>query len=167
MIKTVFHGKKKASLTSILNDWSENLKPETLQKQYAGNENSVIELIKNVTNDERTFSERIGKALVGLRIDDWNADSIAIFENSLTSFKSTVDEYNLSDHSKISTENSTKLVFTDSEGNEVTRIIENTEYSNRAKLLYNDISAAVAEMGESISEQEKRQVLMDILKKLC
>ena len=73
----------------------------------------------------------------------------------------------MSDHSKISTENSTKLVFTDSEGNEVTRIIENTEYSNRAKLLYNDISAAVAEMGESISEQEKRQVLMDILKKLC
>lgn len=166
-IKSVFHGKKKASLNSILGDWSENLKPETVQKQYAGNENAVIELIKTVTNDEKTFAERIGKALVGLRIDDWNADSVKIFENSLKAFKSTVDEYNLSEHTKISTENSTKLVYTDSSGNEVTRIIENTEYSSRAKLLYNDISAAVAEMGEAISEQEKRQVLMDILKKLC
>lgn len=167
IIKSVFHGKKKASLNSILGDWSENLKPETIQKQYAGNENTVIELIKTVTNDEKTFAERIGKALVGLRIDDWNADSVKIFENSLKDFKSTVDEYNLSDHSKNITENSTKLVYTDSSGNEVTRIIENIEYSSRAKLLYNDISAAVAEMGEAISEQEKRQVLMDILKKLC
>lgn len=167
IIKSFFFGKKKASLNSILGDWSENLKPETVQKQYAGNENAVIELIKTVTNDEKTFAERIGKALVGLRIDDWNTDSVRIFENSLKAFKATVDEYNLSDHSKINTKNSTTLVYTDSAGNEVTRIIENIEYSSRAKLLYNDISAAVAEMGEAISKQEKRQVLMDILKKLC
>lgn len=165
--KDVFHGKKKASLASVLRDWYDGLKPETLQKQFPGNENTVIELIKSITNDDKTFILRLAKALVGLRIDDWITDSIKIFDSGLRKFKATVDDYNLSDHSHENSANSTKLVFVDESGNEVTRIIENVEYSGRAKLLYNDISAAVSEMGESISEQEKRQVLMDILKKLC
>ena len=38
---------------------------------------------------------------------------------------------------------------------------------NRAKLLYNEITEAVDSMGQSISENEKRQVLMDILESLC
>lgn len=165
--KDVFQGKKKASLGSVLRDWYDGLKTETLQKQFPGNENTVIELIRSITNDDKTFISRLAKALVGLRIDDWNADSIKIFDSELRKFKATVDDYNLSDHSHDNSANSTKLVFVDESGNEVTRIIENVEYSGRARLLYNDISAAVSEMGESISEQEKRQVLMDILKKLC
>ena len=165
--KDVFQGKKKASLGSVLRDWFDSLKIETLQKQFSGNENAVIELIKSITNDDQTFVARLAKALVGLRIEDWNSDSVKMFESELRKFKTTIDDYNLSDHSRENPANSTKLVFVDEIGNEVIRIIENVEYSGRAKLLYNDISAAVSEMGEAISEQEKRQVLMDILKKLC
>ena len=36
-----------------------------------------------------------------------------------------------------------------------------------SKLLYNQIMAALDAMGHSISEQEKRQILMEVLKKLC
>lgn len=165
--KDVFKGKKKASLSSVLRDWYDGLKSETLQKQFSGNENTVIELIKSITNDDKTFIARLAKALVSLRVEDWNSESVKIFESELCKFRATVDNYNLSVHSHENSVNSTKLVFVDESGNEVTRIIENIEYSGRAKLLYNDISAAVSEMGESISEQEKRQVLMDILKKLC
>ncbi|MCM1164789.1 MAG: hypothetical protein NC299_00295 [Lachnospiraceae bacterium] len=165
--KNVFQGKKKVSLNSVLSDWYDGLKPETLQKQFSGNENAVIELIRSVTNDDKTFTERLAKLLVGLRIDDWNADSVEIFEKALRDFKSVVDEYNVADHSLDSPENTPKLIFSDSSGNEVVRVIENVEYSGRAKLLYNDISAAVEEMGEAVSVQEKRQVLLDILKKLC
>ena len=44
---------------------------------------------------------------------------------------------------------------------------EKKEYSGRAKLLYNDITAAIEEMGQSISENEKRQILIEILERLC
>lgn len=165
--KEVFRGKKRASLSSALNDWTDDLKDETIQKQFPGNENAVIELIRSVTNDDKTFIERLAKAMVGLRVEDWNSDSVKIFENNLRKFKETVDEYNSVEHLRDNFGNTTKLVYVDDTGNEITRIIENIEYSGRARLLYNDISAAVDEMGESISEQEKRQVLMDILKKLC
>jgi hypothetical protein len=38
--------------------------------------------------------------------------------------------------------------------------------SNRAKLLLNTIVDEIESMGRSISEQEKRQVLMEVLKNM-
>lgn len=164
----VFNGKKKASLTSILKDWFEGLKTSTIQNQFVGNENSIISLISTVTNDEATFIERLAKAIVGLRMDDWNSDSVAIFETRLKDFKKTVDDFNISGNRHTKGRNgSYKFVFYDSDGNEITRFIDKAQFSGRAKLLYNDITSAVEEMGESITDQEKRQVLIEILQKLC
>ena len=44
---------------------------------------------------------------------------------------------------------------------------DRVETSKRGKLLYNSILSEIDSMGYSISEQEKRQILMDILKKMC
>lgn len=41
------------------------------------------------------------------------------------------------------------------------------EYSSQAKIMYNDLIATIEdEYGESISNSEKRQVLMDIIERL-
>ena len=63
--------------------------------------------------------------------------------------------------------NSYTLTFQDDEGNAVSKSFEKCEYSSRAKLLLNEITDAVDSMGQSISENEKRQVLMEVLEKLC
>ena len=57
--------------------------------------------------------------------------------------------------------------MTDSEGREVVKTFNRSEYSTRAKLLYNEITNSIDEMGQSITEQEKRQILIEILEKLC
>ena len=44
---------------------------------------------------------------------------------------------------------------------------DKVETSKRGKLLYNAIESAITGMGQAISEQEKRQVLMDVLRELC
>ena len=44
---------------------------------------------------------------------------------------------------------------------------DRVEPSKRGKLLYNSILGEIDSMGYSISEQEKRQILMDILRKMC
>jgi hypothetical protein len=41
------------------------------------------------------------------------------------------------------------------------------ETSKRGKLLYNAIESAISGMGQAVSEQEKRQILMDVLRELC
>ena len=54
-----------------------------------------------------------------------------------------------------------------SDGQEIVKSFNRSEYSDRAKLLYNDILNSIDEMGQSITEQEKRQILFEILEKLC
>ena len=166
--KRVFAGASSASLTSILKDWYDTLKTETLQYQFPNNENTIISLISSVTNDETTFTSRLAKAVVGLRLDDWNSANAEKFPTSLSEFKKAVDEYNSENHSDGSKNKSAcTFTFVNDNGEETTRVIEKSEYSGRAKLLYNDISAAIEEMGQSISEQEKRQILIEILEGLC
>lgn len=164
---TTFNGNKKATLSSVLKDWGDTIKPLTIQHQFANNENAILSLVLTVTNDDVTFANRLAKAITGLRLDDWNSNSIHQFEDTLAKFKSSVEEYNSGTQDTATVSDTCKMTFTSDDGSEITRIFEKSTYSKRAKLLYNDISGAIEEMGQSISEQEKRQVLIDILEKLC
>lgn len=60
-----------------------------------------------------------------------------------------------------------ELSYIDDTGVTVTKRFEKIDFSKRAKLLMNTITADLDAMGHAITEQEKRQVLMEILKKLC
>ena len=63
--------------------------------------------------------------------------------------------------------NSYQVTFVSEDGKTTTKRFERTERSKRGSLLYNQILANLDSMGQSISEQEKRQIIMDILNKLC
>ena len=57
--------------------------------------------------------------------------------------------------------------FADKSGCTVTKRFDKVETSKRGKLLYNAIESAITGMGQAVSEQEKRQILMDVLRELC
>ena len=59
-----------------------------------------------------------------------------------------------------------RSTYIDNNGVAVTKRFDRVEYSNRGKLLMNQVRSALDAMGRSISEQEKRQVLMEVLKQL-
>ena len=168
MLKTVFGGNEGSSVTSALKDWYGRLDGHTTEHLFANNENYLLKLISTITNDEVTFAQRIGKAITGLRIDDWNNNTVKSFCDGLKKFKQTVEEYDRNREIEIDNRNRTvQIIVTDENGANRIRSFEATEYSERANLLYQDITAAIEEMGQSITEQEKRQVLIDILTKLC
>lgn len=169
-VKTIFGGQnaKKASLTSVIKDWYESLGENTTNYLFINNESKILELMESITNDEITFMERLGKAITSLRIDDWNTKTIETFIKDLTAFKETVDDFdkNYVSNNEIASE-MYRLVFVNKDGSEVVKTFSKTEYSDRAKLLLNEITTSLEEMGQAISEQEKRQVLMELLGKMC
>lgn len=155
----------KASVISILLDWYETLKDSTKSYLYNGGEDKLLGLISNATNDEKAFMTRFAKGIVGLRIEDWNDKSIEQFNDGLKSFKDAVESHDQKEATGDT--NSYILTFQDDTGNAVSKSFEKCEYSDRAKLLYNEVIDAVDSYGQSISENEKRQVLMEVLEKLC
>lgn len=169
-VKTIFGGQntKNASLTSVIKDWYESLGENTINYLFTNNESKILELMKSITNDEVTFMERLGKAVTSLRIDDWNANTIEMFLKDLAAFKETVEDFdkNYADSNENASE-MYRIVFVDKDGSEVVKTFSKTKYSDRAKLLLNEITTSLEEMGQAISEQEKRQVLMELLEKMC
>ena len=169
-VKTLFgkQNMEKASLTSIIKDWYEALNENTINFLFANNENEILKLMKSITNDEVTFMERLGKAVTSLRIDDWNESTIEIFYKELAAFKKTVEDFDKNDkEGNKSASEMYRIAFVNESGNEVVKTFSKTVYSDRAKLLINEIKTAIEEMGQAITEQEKRQVLMELLQKMC
>lgn len=163
----VFGGQNSESLHSILNDWYEGLKTQTLEHLFPRSENAILALIANMTHDEIAFVEAIGKMLVGLRLNDWTNNTVERYESELKAFKKTVDTYNSNANTEKCGTSQFKMIITTSNGEERIRSFERIPYSERANLLFQDITAAIDEMGQSITEQEKRQILIDILTKMC
>lgn len=169
-IKLIFGAKNpnEVSLTSTIKDWYESLSVNATSHLYSNNESRMLELMKSITNDEKIFVERLCKAVTSLRIDDWNYNTIESFLNELTRIKKTVEEYDKNyETGVVDSSDIYKFIVVDKQGKEEVKTFNKVEYSKRATLLLNDIAASLDEMGESISMEEKRQVLMELLEKMC
>jgi hypothetical protein len=168
-IKSVFSkNSEKSSLASIIKDWREVLSDTTVQFLFANDENRILDLMTNITNDESAFVQKLAKAITGLRTEDWNHSTIEVFLERLRTFKKNMEE-----HERYGSGDQTHgakkytITFSDDTSNGTVKTFNKTEYSDKAKMLLNDITTSLDEMGESITKQEKRQVLMDLLEKLC
>lgn len=160
-----------ATLSSIVKDWFEKLKPKTVNHIFPNNQHKVLQLIHNIGNDEKAFVEQLGKIVTDLRLDDWTSGTITTFTKELEIIKKSVIDFDRlsQNESKKTSEKSNiyKLSFTGEDGIETIKTFDKATYSDRGKLLYNEIANAIDEMGQSITEQEKRQILMELLEKLC
>lgn len=165
-VKEIFAGQQSATLSSVLLDWYDALKESTKNYLFDKGEDKVLSLIKSPTNDEKALISRLAKAVVDLRIEDWNESNIGDFLNGLKEFKNTVEQRD-KQRPNGNKNNGYRLTFLDDSGQSITKAFEKVDYSERAKLLLNEVTEAVETMGQSISENEKRQVLMDVLEKLC
>ena len=173
-VKIIFSGTSNninATLSSVIKDYTESLKPQTLIHLYPNGEDKILSLMKVISNDDVMFIEKLGKTVTDLRINDWNRETITAFITELERIKQSIEEFDRDvTISNINTENNIqgyRISFPDEDGNEIVKTFDKIEYSNRAKLLYNEIANALEEMGQSISEGEKRQILMSFIEKMC
>ncbi len=165
--KIFSNGKTKGTLPSIIKDWYEELSENTRQYLFKGNENKILDLMSTITNDEVLFIQRLAKTVTYLRIEDWNNDTLDAFLKELVTFKNTIESFNKKSGEKTDNLSSYEIIFTTANGEKIPKRFEKTEYSSRAKLLMNEMTSKINEYGQAISEQEKRQILLELLEKLC
>lgn len=158
---------KKASLSSVLKDWSEQFSEDVLTHAFSSSEEQMLGLCLEPTADTNKFIEMFARTSTGLRIDDWDQITIESYNISLEKFKNNIEAYRnkIAKQGKNKTE-FYKISYIDATGHEEFKTFEKKEYSSAAKLLYNDAEAMMEEYGESLSSEEKRQVLVDIINKV-
>lgn len=159
---------KRSSLASIIKDWCESLDNSVFEQLFENGADRCIGFLKEVTNDEKTFITRLAKLVTGLRLEDWEEKTVTEFEEKLREYKETAEEFSGDAAAEIGEDTSAySLSYIDDTGKTVTKRFDRVEQSKRGKLLLNSLLADIDSMGHAISEQEKRQILMEVLKKLC
>lgn len=159
---------KEASLPSTIRDWCDSLSEHISSHIFDGNNAKIFQLMQTVTNDYRLFVERLAKASTGLRIDDWNDRTVEKFSETMMLFKNTIEKCNNQEkNGDDDVQNGYKLLFIDMNGRETVKEFTRIEYGKLGNLLKNEIGSALDDMGQALSAEEKRQVLMDILEKMC
>ncbi len=159
---------KNLSLTDAAKEWCDRLDPKSFEQLFPDGTDRFLQHIRGMTNDEDLFITRLAKLATGLRLEDWDSKTANRYSESLAGFMKTAEEF----HSNVVAETingttSYQITFADEGGVNMTRRFDKVEISARGKLLFKQITTSLAAMGQSISEQEKRQVLMEVLKKLC
>ena len=159
---------KKSTLTAVVKEWCDSLDPKSFEQLFRDGTERFLQHLKSATNDEDLFITRLAKLATGLRLEDWDSKTEEAYFSALKKYMSTAREFH--DTTVAETINDTssyQVTFADEDGKSTVRRFDKVEVSARGKLLFNRITASLDAMGQSISEQEKRQILMEVLKKLC
>lgn len=160
--------KSKMSLSSVIKDWCDSIDPMAFDHIFQDGANRCLDLFRHITNDENSFIEKLARVVTGLRIEDWNYSMIEQYKNTLLEYKSSIEGFKKTNNEVIeSSSNDYQVVFIQPNGTAIKRIFARVDTSRRGKLLYNQITKAIEAMGQAIPEKEKRQILMDVLQKLC
>lgn len=155
------------SLTSVIQDWCDSLDPSVFEQIFADGTEKCLGLFRTITTDEGMFIARLAKATTGLRLEDWDDSTRKQFKAKLEQHRITAEGFHKEDSISIEApSDGYQISYLDKTGQSVTKRFEHVDISPRAKLLLNTILDEVDSMGRSISEQEKRQVLMEVLKNM-
>lgn len=159
---------RKISFLDAVKEWCDQLDPKSFEQLFPDGTDQFLQHLKRAANDEDLFITRLAKLATGLRIEDWDNKTIELYFAALNRFMETAKAFHSSVVAETINETSNyQIVFADASGVSTTRRFDKVAVSARGKLLFNQITASLESMGHSISEQEKRQVLMEVLKKLC
>lgn len=158
------------TLSSVARDWTDKLDKGVFEQLFADGTERILGLLHVATNDDETLIARIAKAVTGLRLEDWDSNTLESFKKMLQAHKDTAESFTSSQQEPDNEDvfsSDYKVSFVDDDGKVTTKRFERIERSRRSQLLYNQVRSALSAMGQSITEQEKRQVLIEILKDYC
>ncbi len=156
------------TFTSVVKDWCEKLDPKVFEQLFSDGTDQFLKILTKASNDEDLLITRLARQVTGLRIEDWNSRTIDQYFQNVKKFIKTAKEF----RSEIPTQTSENLssyqiTFSDKDGNSTIKRFDQVEISKRGHLLFNQLTDSLDSMGRSISEQEKRQIVMEVLRTLC
>lgn len=159
---------KDVALVSVINDWCNGLNPSVYEELFSNGTNRCLKYFRENNSDDLSFVKGLAKVITELRLEDWNDNTPYTYLRTLEDYKITAEGYTSTQSSSVQNKaDKYVLTYLDEFGNAITKRFDGVDETKRGKLLKNSILEDIESMGHSISEQEKRQILMEVLKELC
>ena len=165
-IKDLFGSTEQESLSSCFANFYDDLNQATKEHLFNGKIAVFLNIAKHPNNDENKLIEDVARALFNLRMGDFTDDIMESFISELKFVKEQILKYNNDESNSSGKNEGFKISYTDKNGEDIIRQFSSSEYTQNGEYLYNSLTDLLSEFGESISADEKRQILFDILKEL-
>lgn len=152
------------SLKGNLNKWYIGLTDNQKSHLFNKETNEFLRLIQSSGNDDAELINRLAYNFSNLAIEDWNDNTINVYLDGIKNSIKAVEEYEVActkDESKWLI----KIVFENSDSTNVEKTFNKTEITPLGSTLFNSIEELVDDYGDSVSDNEKRNILMNILSK--
>ena len=164
LTNNIIDNKYEGTLSGNLNKWYRGLLEEQKGHLYDSETNEFLRCIQKDTNNDIEIIDSLAYIFSNLSIEDWNDNSINIYLNGIENSKSCVENYEVS-IDKEGTEGLIKIVFENTDSESIEKTFNKKEISPIGSTLFNAIEEVVDEYGDSVDDNEKRNILMEILSK--
>lgn len=153
------YGNKDESLISL----ARNMLEKEKSKITTANTSNIATYISGFDGyDEDKFAYGFAKMITNIRLEDWLDDTLEEFKTSLKQFRHAEKSSPLSNL----TNTCVKLDFCDSTSKNTKEVVMyESEVSDLGNILQAHVESAINNFGDAISQIEKRQILINILKK--
>lgn len=165
LVRNVFGIKREASISEWLNEKYENDWSSKAHKVFDYHTNAFLEFVRNNNIQKKDIDviQDLANVITGFGVDYWNDSKIDDFEEILRRVIAQLDGYTVKD--KLS-DDEIKIVI-QSGGEELkTSQFDRQSLSSNGQIMFNKMKATISNFGESISQEEKMQIIARLLEEI-
>lgn len=166
---------KNDSLCNCGKKFIETLDNHIFEHRFENHAENLLKVFESCGNDENKLIKSLALRITGINTVDWSEDTIEIFNKQLAEYIDTLKNYKYtnSENRSIIEDTTTSVStgtyfinFVDENGNVKKRNFNKMTCSKKAGVLESELLNILEEYGQSINENEKCQVLINILEEL-
>lgn len=157
--KSLINSNYKGSLSTLLIEWNKNLDQSIKNNIYDIRTKNFIDLLETLnTHDEHEVVERLSKIFTSFYVEDWQYNQLDEYINN---FKETISKLKNVNNFSGDTQ---KIVLINGDVTIEKNVSSSNNISAIGNTMKNNIEEIMNEYGDSISEEEKVNILLDIMK---
>ncbi len=163
------------SLCNCGKKFIEKLDSHISEHRFENHAENLYKVLTSCGNDENKLIKSLALSITGINTVDWSESTITIYEKQLFEYIKTLKNYKytntenesiIENTSDSTTSGAYYINFVDDNGKITKRNFNKVDCSKRAEVLETELINILNEYGQSINENEKRQVLINILEEL-
>lgn len=159
--KEIINKNFKGSLTSLLKELYEKNNLNESLTIYDVSTTNFIDYIKNLTShDENAVIEKLAKIITGYYIEDWQPSDYNNYKNGLINIIKNIKSTNT-----VTKDKTNRILLYDGTEKLEKYVASDDEISAIGNTMKNNIEEIMNEYGDSLTQQEKISILVNIIKK--
>lgn len=161
--RQIFGLSDKEDLKLGLQSWCQTQNSSGIRYVYSRQANELIgNILRLETHHEKEIVEVLSKTVLDLFLEDWKEKSLDQYIEKLRGIKEEIEQISMEEKP----EESNRIIFTDSQGNEIERYFRMEEEDGSSEFLRNEIESALEDFGDCLETNQKISVMVRMIEKL-